>query len=93
MKAARAEDEVADEGEVELWGDMDVEVGEGTVLADWCGDDSEGGGPKGRVYVVVVLAVDTLWHLLVLVLVEFGELWWLVVGVGGSEQLLVVGGW
>ena len=80
MKAARAENEVTDEGEVEPWGDMDVEVGEGAVLANWCGDDSEGGDPKGRVGVVVVLAVDALWHLLVF-------------GVGGVRRTLVVGGW
>ena len=73
-----------------MWG---VEVGKAADLADRGGGDSEGGFHVGGVGVVVSVAVDALWHLLVLVLVEFGELWWLVAGVGGSEQLLVVGGW
>ena len=71
MKAARAEDEITDEGEVEPWGDVDVEVGEGAVLANWGCNDTVGGGADGRVGVSVLVAVDALGHLLV----KFGELW------------------
>ena len=80
MQTAGAQDKVADKGEIEPWGDVDVEVGEGAVRTDGCANDAKWGGEVGGVGVVVVLAVDALWHLL-------------VVGVGGSEQLLVVGGW
>ena len=93
MKAAEAKDEVSGEGDVESGEVGDVEVGEPAAFADWGRNDTVGGGADGRVGVSVLVAVDALGHLLVLVLVEFGDLWWLVVDVGGSEQLLVVGGW
>ena len=53
-------------------------------MADWGCDDAVGGGAEGRVGESVLVGVDALWHL---------RCWWLVVGVGGSEQLLVVGVW
>ena len=44
---------------------MDVEVGKGAVLAGWCGNYAIFGDKEGRVSVVGVVAVDALWHLLV----------------------------
>ena len=96
MQAAEAEDEVSGKGEVEPGEVGDVEVGESANLADWGCDDAGGCGAGGLVGVSALVAVDALGHLLVVGswwLVEFGELWWLVVGVGGSKQLLVGGGW
>ena len=81
-------------------------------MADWGYDDAVGGGAEGGVGNLVLVAVDALWHLLVLVvggneqllvigvggwwkqtasgdwcrwLVEFGELWWLVLVIGVGE--------
>ena len=80
MKAAEAKDEVSGEGEVEPGEVGDVEVGESANLADWGCDDAGGCGADGGIGVSVLVAIDALGHLL-------------LVGVGGSEQLLVVGGW
>ena len=98
MKAARTENEAVDEVAVYLVDhDCETDVGECARAADWGIDDSERGGPVGGVGVVVVLAVDALWHSFGWCwwLVDANSFWWLVVGVGGVRRTLVVGvgGW
>ena len=92
MKAAKTEDEISGEGEVEPREVGDVEVGESANFADWGCNDAGGCGAGGEVGVPILVAVDALGHLLVVGvwwLVEFGKLWWLVV----DGWWLVVGGW
>ena len=89
MKAAKAKDEVFGEGEVDSGEVGDGDVGKSANLADGGCCDAEGGGAEGGVGVLIFVAVDALWHLVLvsggskqLLLVgvgkEFDELWWLV---------------
>ena len=89
MKAAEAKGEASDEGEVEPGEVGDVEVGEPADLADWGCDGAGGCDIDGGVGVAILVAVDALGHLLVF---GVGGVRRTLV-VGGSEQLLVVGGW
>ena len=90
MKAAKTEDEISGEGEVEPGEVGDVEVGESANLADWGCNDAGGCGVGGRVGISVLVAVDALGHLLVVgVLVEASSFWWLVL----VESSTNFGGW
>ena len=109
VKATKTEDELCCECEVKSWKLGDGDVGWSTGLADWGCDNAFWGGAEGGVGESVFVAVDALWHLLVvyfvelvrtggswwlvLVLVEASSFWLLVLVVGGSEQLLVIGVW
>ena len=81
MKAAKTEGEISGEGEVEPGEVGDVKVGESANFADWGCNDASGCGTGGKAGVSILVAVDALGHLLVVGgwwLVEFGELWCLV---------------
>ena len=78
VKATKTEDEVSCKCEVKSRDVGDVEVDESAALADRGGGDSEGCFDVGGVGVMIFLADDALWHLLLVGgwwLVEFGELW------------------
>ena len=67
-------------------------MGKGTVLADRRSVDACSGGEEDGVGLLVGMAVNALWHLLVVGgLVEFGELWWLVLVEARSFWWLVFG--